>query len=73
MRVHQIYFPVAKRAKRADKANIGRKKCIIPWGLLGREVITRPCSTLSHIGHKRETTGIEMAIEQTLTGHKQRK
>jgi hypothetical protein len=23
--------------------------CMIPWGLLGRKVITRPCSTLSHI------------------------
>jgi hypothetical protein len=23
--------------------------CTIPWGLLGRDVITRPCSTLSHI------------------------
>jgi hypothetical protein len=23
--------------------------CMVPWGLLGREGITRPCSTLSHI------------------------
>jgi hypothetical protein len=26
-----------------------RSACMIPWGLLGREVITRPCSTLSHV------------------------
>jgi hypothetical protein len=26
---------------------------MIPWGLLGRKVITRPCSTLSHIIYKK--------------------
>jgi hypothetical protein len=31
---------------------------MIPWGLLGRKVITRPCSTLSHIKIHTRVAGV---------------
>jgi hypothetical protein len=35
---------------------------MIPWGLLGRKVITRPCSTLSHIPWRGMLGGEELEM-----------